>query len=159
MKKKTGIIVLAFSVILIIAIIFVLSKAYESKQTSENEINIQIQLDLKEDIGLLIIDSDFCGNKESGGVSNLDKSMIKKNDVISWSIDKQHYVNISDTIELALHFTVISEYCDPNYENIYPEEYMIPIEEIAFTANFGETYFIKIVGDKTNGYQAILEQL
>lgn len=158
MKKKTGIFIIAFAAVLIAAIIFVSGRLQGPTQTAKNKISLQIQLDLKEDIGLLLIDSNINGNIESGGSSNADKSMIKKDDVIYWSIEKENYENISDTIELLLHFTVVTEYCDPNYENTYPDEYLIPMEDITFPAKFGEAYAIKIVGDKTNGYQAILEQ-
>lgn len=84
--------------------------------------------------------------------------MLKKDDLIYWSIDKQHYETVSDMVELLLNFTVITEYCDPNYENIYPEEYTMPMKSITFTAKFGDAYSIRITGDKVNGYRAILEQ-
>ena len=84
--------------------------------------------------------------------------MLKKDDLIYWSIDKQHYETVSDMVELLLNFTVITEYCDPNYENIYPEEYTMPMKPITFTAKFGDAYSIRITGDKVNGYRAIMEQ-
>jgi len=61
-------------------------------------------------------------------------------------------------VELSLRFTVVIEYCEPNYENTYPSEYQIPMEAITFPAEFGISYSIRITGDKTNGYQAALEQ-
>lgn len=154
MKKVTVILIAA--VLLIAAVMSV--SVNRSAQNDENEIKLKIQLDLEEDIGLFIIDSDISGNRESGGVSNADRSMLKRDDVIYWSIDRQHYEGISDTVELKLHFTVVTEYCDPNYENIYPEEYMIPIDDICFSAEFGKEYGIRVTGDKANGYKAVLEQ-
>ena len=119
--KKIVITVLAVVAVLAIAVIFAFHRTDQPSEINENEIALQIQLDLKEDVGLLIIDSDIDREKESGGISNADKTMLKKDDLIYWSIDKQHYETVSDMVELLLNFTVITEYCDPNYENIYPE--------------------------------------
>ena len=122
----------------------------------ENEIKLIIQLDLKEDIGLLIIHHIVDGAEGGGGMSNADKSMLKRNDVLDWSFDKQFYENAGDTVDLTVQFTVVTEYCDPNYDNVYPEELQIPMDAITFKASFGETYYINITGDMANGYQAEL---
>ncbi len=129
-----------------------------SIQANENEIKLIIGLDLKEEIGLFLVESDIGGQKSVGGTSNADRTMIKPDDVIYWSLDKQHYENVSDTVELTLNFTAVTEYFNPNYDNDYPEEYKIPMDGITFTASFGEVYSIRITGDKANGYQAVLEQ-
>ena len=157
MKKKIGIAVLAAAAVLAI-LILVYHGAREPAQTNADEISLQVQLDLKEDIGLLLIDSDIDGNVSSGGSSNADKTMLKKDDQIYWPIERQNYENVPDTVELSLRFTVVTEYCEPNYENTYPEEYQIPMDAITFPAEFGKSYSIRITGDKTNGYQAVLEQ-
>ena len=140
--KKIVITVLAVVAVLAIAVIFAFHRTDPPSEINENEIALQIQLDLKEDVGLLIIDSDIDGQKESGGISNADKTMLKKDDLIYWSIDKQHYETVSDMVELLLNFTVITEYCDPNYENIYPEEYTMPMKPITFTAKAGDVMFV-----------------
>lgn len=108
--KKIVITVLAVVAVLAIAVIFAFHRTDQPSEINENEIALQIQLDLKEDVGLLIIDSDIDGQKESGGISNADKTMLKKDDLIYWSIDKQHYETVSDMVELLLNFTVITEY-------------------------------------------------
>lgn len=95
--KKIVITVLAVVAVLAIAVIFAFHRTDQPSEINENEIALQIQLDLKEDVGLLIIDSDIDGQKESGGISNADKTMLKKDDLIYWSIDKQHYETVSDT--------------------------------------------------------------
>ena len=59
---------------------------------------------------------------------------------------------------LSVRFRVITEYCDPNYENDYPEEYTVLLDPISFNADFRETYHITITGDKENGYQASLDE-
>ena len=156
MKKKIGIAAIVVAAVLAI-LILVYHGTREPAQTNADEISLQIQLDLKEDIGLLLIDSDIDGNVSSGGSSNADKTMLKKDDQIYWPIERQNYENVPDTVELSLRFTVVTEYCEPNYENTYPEEYQIPMEAITFPAKFGESYSIRITGDKTNGYQAVLE--
>lgn len=155
MQKKAGKIIISVIVVLIILAIFAISK--NNNSSDKNLISLKIQLDLKEDIGLLLIDSDINGEKESGGASNADKKMLKKDDTLYWSIDKQHHEDAADIVDLIIQFTVVAEYCDPNFENIYPEELMIPMEEISFKAEFGKAYSIRITGDKVNGYQAILE--
>lgn len=58
----------------------------------------------------------------SAGISNADKSMLKKDETLYWQIDKQSSDNLSDTVGLSLRFTIVTAYCDPNYENVYPEE-------------------------------------
>ena len=131
-------------------------RSSDAPQAAGDEIQLIIRLDLKEDIGLLIIDHDLGGNKGSGGISNADRSMIKRDDVLYWTFDKQYYDNPADTADLTLRFTVVTEYCDPNYDNIYPEEYMIPMEAVSFRADFGKAYSVTIAGDKDKGYQAVL---
>ena len=58
---------------------------------------------------------------------------------------------------MSIQFTVITEYVDPNYENIYPSEYTKLMDAIPMKANFGESYLITISGDKMNGYKAVLK--
>ena len=157
MKKKIGIAAIVAAAVLAI-LILVYHGTREPAQTNADEISLQIQLDLKEDIGLLLIDSDIDGNVSSGGSSNADKTMLKKDDQIYWPIERQNYENVPDTVELSLRFTVVTEYCEPNYENTYPAEYQIPLDAITIPAKFGASYSIRITGDKANGYRAVLEQ-
>ena len=91
-----------------------------------------------------------------GGISNADKSDLKSNEVLYWSLHKQEYEYPAETVNLSVRFRVITEYCDPNYENNYPEEYTVLLDPISVKAEFGGTYNITITGDKENGYQASL---
>lgn len=125
-------------------------------KATEDEIQLKISLDLKEDIGLLVIDHQLDGVKGSGGMSNADKSMIKHNDVLYWTFCKKDHEKVTDPVELTIVFTVVTEYCEPNYENIYPEELMIPLEPVSFMAEFCRTYEIVITGSKSDGYKAVL---
>lgn len=158
MKKKIGIAAIVAAAVLAVALFLVFHGADKPAQTNADEISLQIQLDLKENIGLLLSDSDIDGTVSSGGSSNADKTMLKKDNQIYWPIERQNYENLPDIVELSLRFAVVTEYCEPNYENTYPAKYQIPMDAITFPARFGDSYSIRITGDKTNGYQAVLEQ-
>ena len=126
-------------------------------EAGDDEIQLRIQMDVKEDIGLLIIDYDADGTGGSGGTSNADKSMLKHDELIVYTLDRQSFDNRTEIDNLSIQFSIITEYVDPNYENIYPEEYTVPLEAISFEADYGETYCIVITGDKANGYTAVLD--
>ena len=55
-----------------------------------------------------------------------------------------------------MQFRIITEYVAPNYENVYPDDITKYLEPITWEAHFGESYFITITGDQTNGYEAVL---
>ena len=122
-----------------------------------DEIALHIQLDTEEDIGLLVYDYRADGHEYSGGISNADGSLIKhdSDNIVVWN--KEELNTFSDTFELSMQFRIITEYVTPNYENIYPDDITKYMEPISWDANFGESYFITITGDKTNGYKAILK--
>lgn len=130
---------------------------YITQEAANDEIMLQIQLNIKEDIGLLIVDYDANGSGGSGGTSNADKSLLKHDEMIFYALSKQDFGNLSDVGDLTVKLTIITEYVDPNYENIYPEEYTKPLDAISFDADFGGTYSITINGDKVNGYTAVLD--
>ncbi len=60
------------------------------------------------------------------------------------------------TAELSMRFRIITEYANPNYENMYPEDITRYIDPISWDAHFGKSYVVTITGDKTNGYEAVL---
>ena len=124
---------------------------------ADDEIALHIQMNTKEDIGLLVFDY-YVGDEEySGGISNADKSLIKHNsdNIIVWN--KQELNSSSDAVELSIHLRIITEYVDPNYENTYPEDITQYIDTpISWKGYFGQEYLIKITGDKVNGYKAVL---
>ena len=72
-------------------------------------------------------------------------------------LNKEELNNIADTFELSMQFRIITEYVAPNYENIYPDDITKYMEPISWEASFGESYFITITGDKTNGYKVALK--
>lgn len=155
MKKRKFAVVLIALLALALALFAVFSSNRPPK-AAENEILLKIQLDLKEDIGLLLIDHSVNGNEGSGGMSNADRSMLGRDEVLYWSFEKQPG-DPSETAELYLRFSVVTEYAAPNFDNIYPEETVIPLEPLSFSARYGEIVSIRIVGDDVNGFCAILE--
>ena len=157
MKKKIIGSILAIAVVLILVFIVYYRVVPDEYVPAADEIALHIQLDTEEDIGLLVYDYRAEGHEYSGGISNADGSLIKhdSDNIVVWN--KEELNTFSDTFELSMQFRIITEYVTPNYENIYPDDITKYIEPISWDANFGESYFITITGDKTNGYKAILK--
>ena len=150
-------------------------------RATENEIKVNIRLNLDEDIGLLIYEQDVNGIQRFGGLSNANRSMIKKDDhYLYWDFDRELYseeanydasnhedgasavsdVNsMPDTVPVTLRFTVVTKYYEPNYDNDYPEEDMVPMNEVTFMADFGTTYVLEITGNRTDGYHAEIVEI
>ena len=55
---------------------------------SPDELKVEIKLDLREDIGLLLTVWDVSGQSGMSGASNADGSMIKHNSAEYWSFEK-----------------------------------------------------------------------
>lgn len=125
---------------------------------ADDEIALHIQLEMKEDVGLLVYDYRANNRQYSGGTSNADKSLIKHDDNIVVVLNKQQLNSSSDAVELSVQFRIITEYVTPNYENIYPEDITRYSDPISWEAQFGKSYYITVSGDKTNGYTAILNE-
>ena len=127
-------------------------------QAEDDEIKVNIQFDLGEDIGLFLVDYDVEGNQGKGGISNADKSMLKRDQTdLFWSFDKEHFGNSVNTVDVTIQFTVVTQYFNPNYDNIYPDAYTIPAGTVSFTAQFGEIYYVMITGNRDDGYQATFQ--
>ena len=157
MKKKIIGSILAIAVVLILVFIVYYRVVPDEYVPAADEIALHIQLDTEEDIGLLVYDYRAEGHEYSGGISNADGSLIKhdSDNIVVWN--KEELNTLSDIFELSMQFRIITEYVTPNYENIYPDDITKYMEPISWDANFGESYFITITGDKTNGYKAILK--
>ena len=147
MKHKTIKIFIIIIILLILSFLLIKYLKNNKYNTPLEEITLEIKLDLKEDIGLII----------SGGISNANKTLISYNDTLTYTLNKQEFNNLSNIENLIINFKIITKYIDPNYENIYPEEYTSIIAPIQIKAHYGETYHITITGDKTNGYIAKYE--
>ncbi|MBQ7223180.1 MAG: hypothetical protein IJS38_01245 [Erysipelotrichaceae bacterium] len=155
MRGKKGIAILVGLAALIIAAVLYIQSTCPPKPQAD-EIMFRVQLDLKEDIGLLVMDHSVDGHEGGGGVSNADRSLIRHDDVLYWNFHKSDYEGLGDTVTLKMRFRIVTEYCDPNFDNIYPEELVRYLEPITLTADFGRCYPITITGDRVNGYDAVL---
>lgn len=157
MKHK---IIKTFIIIIVILILFFsLIKYLKNKEfiPALEEITLKIKLNLKEDIGLIIVDYTVDDVSGSGGISNANKTLISHNDTLTYTLNKQEFKSLTNIENLIIKFKIITKYINPNYENIYPEEYTSIIAPIQIKAHYGETYKITITGDKTNGYIAKYE--
>ena len=159
MSKKRITIAIAVIIVMVFACQLLYNHTISNEYVpADDEIALHIQLDTKEDIGLLIYD--YCANAHeySGGISNANRSLLKHNDkmIVVWN--KQQLNNAADTVTLSIQFRIITEYVDPNYENVYPENITKYTDPIAWEAHLGQSYFITITGDNTNGYTAVLSQ-
>jgi len=121
----------------------------------EDEIALRIQMDTKEDIGLLVYDYNIAGHDYSGGISNTDRSLIGHDEelIVTWN-DEELKIKTEEDIPFKITFRIITEYTDPNYENNYPEGITVYLDPIEWTAHLGEEYEVRITGDSTNGYEA-----
>lgn len=158
MNKKR--IMIAIAAVAVLGLGFILYQRTTSKEyvPADDEIALHIQLDTEEDVGLLVFDYRADDHEYSGGMANADKSLIKhdSDNIQVWN--KQQLSSSSDTVGLSIQLRIITEYVDPNYENIYPEDITRYMEPISWEAHFGNSYFITITGDKISGYKAILEE-
>lgn len=155
-KKKIRI-AIAIMVVLVFGLILYTQLFSDKYKPTDDEIALHIQMNTKEDVGLLVYD--YCVDDEeySGGMSNADKSLIKRNsdNIMVWN--KQELNCSSDAVNLSINFRIITEYVEPNYENTYPKNITQYIDTpISWKAQFGQEYFITITGDKANGYKAEL---
>ncbi len=157
MNKKLWI-VLAIVAVLGLGLILCNLTAPGEYVPAGDEIVLRLQMETEEDVGLLVFDYRANDHEYSGGMSNADRSLIKRDskNVVVWK--KQQFNTSADTIELSMQLRIITEYVAPNYENIYPEDITRYLEPITWEARFGESYLITITGDKTNGYQAALNE-
>lgn len=158
MRKKRGFLFLILLVMVLAVYLSGCRGSDATPQAAEDEIKMEIELDVKEDIGLLILDNKVDGTETSGGISNADRSKLKHDEALYWSLSKREYKVAANTVDLSVRFRVITEYCDPNYENQYPEEYTVFIDPISFQAEFGKVYHITITGDRESGYHATLDE-
>ena len=155
MNKTTIGIVIAIVVVLGSGFVLYKQVIPDEYVPNDDEIALYIQLDTKEDIGLLVFDYSANGSEQSGGMSNADKSLIKHDERLIKVWNKEMLQCSADTVELSIQFRIITEYVDPNFENIYPENLTKSLEKISFDAHFGEVYSFTITGDNISGYKLI----
>lgn len=156
MDRKKIWIPIAIAAMSILGLILYSQMRSEEYAPADNEIALHIQLDTKEDIGLLVYDYCADGQEYSGGTSNADRSLIKHDSDVFVVWSQEELDTTSDAVKLSIQFRIITEYVNPNYENVYPESITKYANPLSLEARFGETCFVTITGDKTNGYMATL---
>ena len=156
MKKKVIGIIAAIVVVMGLGLVVYNQIIPNEYVPADDEIALHLQLDTEEDIGLLVYDYRADSHEYSGGISNADGSLIKRDSDNIVVLHKEELNNIPETFELSMQFRIITEYVAPNYENIYPDDITKYMEPISWEAHFGKSYFITITGDKAKGYQAVL---
>lgn len=156
MNKKAIVIVTAIAIALGLSFVAYRNIIPNEHVPAADEIALHIHLDTEEDVGLLVFDYRANSHEYSGGISNADKSLIRRDsdNIVVWNKDELN--NTSDPFELSIKFRIITEYVAPNYENIYPDDITKFVEPISWEARYGETYSIAITGGKANGYKAVL---
>ena len=158
MKKKVIGIIAAIVVVLGLSLVVYNQIVPNEYVPAADEIALHLQLDTEEDIGLLVYDYRADSHEYSGGISNADGSLIKHDSDNIVVLHKEELNNIPETFELSMQFRIITEYVAPNYENVYPDDITKYLDPISWEAHFGESYFITITGDQTNGYKAVLNK-
>ena len=155
MKRKIAI---AAAIIVLAAVLLTAFNGGDEYTPAEDEIVLHIKMNTDDDVGLLVFDYSADGSDYSGGISNADKSLIKRDsdNIVVWT--KRELNAASDAVEMSMRLRVITEYAQPNYENVYPEEITRYTEPISWKARFGEEYSIIVTGDKINGYRAVPDQ-
>ena len=158
MKKKIIGMIAAVVIVLGLSLVVYNQMIPNEYAPADDEIVLHIRLDAKEDIGLLVFDYRADSHEYSGGISNADGSLISRDsdNIVVWNQEELN--NPSEPFELSMQFRIITEYVAPNYENVYPDDITKYMEPISWKAHFGESYFITITGDQTNGYKAVLNK-
>ena len=98
------------------------------------------------------------GRKFGGGVSNADRTPLKKGEVVIDTRSREELGCEGTTVRLTYELRIITEYVDPNYENIYPEEITRRLQPVSWTAAFGIAYDVVITGSKTKGYTVTVSE-
>lgn len=125
-------------------------------EVGADEIALNIKLNTKEDIGLLVFDYSIDGREQSGGISNANKTLLKHDEHMIWVWNREDLECSADVVNLSMQFRIITEYDEPNFENVYPDSITRTLAPISFEARFGESYSFEITGDSNNGYQIAL---
>ena len=125
-------------------------------EVGADEIALIIQLNTEEDIGLLVFDYSVDGREHGGGISNANKTELKHDEQLIWVWNREDLECSADVVNLSMQFRIITEYDEPNFENVYPDSITRTLAPISFEARFGESYSFEITGDSNNGYQIAL---
>lgn len=154
-KKRILLLAAAAAVMLLAGFLLYIWMFPGKYKVGEDEIALYIDLDTDVDIGLLVFDYTMNGHRYGGGISNADRSMLKHGEEIInvWDRESQHLDDDTQEVAVTMDIRIITEYIDPNYENIYPGEITRRLEEISWDAAFGNAYRITITGNDKDGFR------
>lgn len=126
-------------------------------QPEEDEFAIIVELDTAEDI--YVVSHDYALDGEVigvGGCENADKSAIE--DYVYENFSPEFFPENADLSAFSIRFylydqpyTLEEQYTDGNHTWDYPVE-----GELSLSAAYGDVYFVRITGSKTEGYSAHL---
>lgn len=151
MKKRIAI----TAVIMGIAVILFLILYRRPYDPSSDEIAFHVHMHTDEDIGLLVYDYQISDHMYSGGISNADRSMIRKDSDDNYIVlNRTELDDAEEPAHVNLSFRIITEYTDPNFENIYPEEITESIAPMDLTVSYGQMINLYITGNRDDGYQS-----
>lgn len=100
MKKKVIGIVAAIVVVLGLSLVVYNQIIPNEYVPADDEIALHLQFDTEEDIGLLVYDYRVDSHEYSGGISNADGSLIKRDADNIVVLNKEELNNVADTFEL-----------------------------------------------------------
>ena len=159
MNKKKIKIAIVIMIVFVFGLLLYAQIPSDEFKAAKDEIAMHIQLDTKEDVGLIVFDYTVDGHEYSGGIANADKSLVRHDSKETQVWNKQELNSSSDSIDISIQFRIITEYAEPNFENIYPEHLTKKIDvPISWIAQFGKEYFVTITGDNQSGYTAELNK-
>ena len=125
-------------------------------EAEADKINLQIQLDLEEDIGLFLCEAEAPRFHVTDGQANADRSLIRRDELLYDSFTRWQFETPGEPKEITLRFSVVTEYVDPNFENDYPDELVTSLDPVTVSARFGDTVRIVVHGGHDTGYWAEL---
>ena len=135
--KKALVIFLVTIFVLIAAFLVFRESSPKDFVVGDNEIALYIQMDTKEDIGLLVFDYSVNGSEHSGGISNADKSLMKHDELLIHVWNKENLQCSADTVAFSIQRPRTTEYAYHNYNDIYPAHLTNYLERITYKAHFG----------------------
>lgn len=142
-----------FIVILILGCFHYLTSSKEYAP-QEDELVLHIQLNTDDEVGLIVYDYEIEDHQYSGDISNADSSLIKQGEDNIVLLKQSDLNCLSQSFDFSIQIRIINEYVQPNFENIYDEDITEYTYPITFNAEFGNSYYISVIGNKQIGYKA-----
>ena len=85
------------------------------------------------------------------------RQRTKDDEIINvWS--REELGSPSGSFDFSIRFRIITEYVDPNFENVYPEEITRWLDPVGWTAEIGKAYDVHITGGRDVGYAVTVSE-